>query len=272
MRSANAVDNEMYETMGHTWWDDTASVATLRYFINPIRFAYFQRIIAAQRASGWQPKTVLDVGCGGGFLSEEFAKAGYKVTGVDPAAVSLACAREHAAQSGLSIEYARAPGERLPFDAGAFDIVLCCDVLEHVDDIRPVVREISRVLSGGGIFFYDTINMTLASYFMVIKVMQDWILTAQVESRSHAWRQFVKPCELRNAIALAGLVWQEDRGIAAEGNPISHLAGMRQRVKGKISFRELGERLKFRETGNIRASYMGYAVKDARKKRIRGTI
>lgn len=257
----NAVDNEMYKTKGHLWWDDNESAATLRYFINPLRFAYFQRVIGARQAAAWSPKTVLDVGCGGGLLSEEFARAGFQVTGVDPAEESLECARGHAREGGLAITYQPGCGERIPAADETFDIVLCCDVLEHVDDLERVIREISRVLKPGGVFFYDTINRTWVSYLVVIKIMQDWTFTAQHEPRSHAWAQFVKPAELHALLASEGLTHQEDRGIAASGGLIALLSDLRRRVKGEISYRELGRRMGLHESSHLDVSYMGYAVK-----------
>lgn len=258
------IDNEMYKTRGDRWWNEDESAATLRYFINPIRFAYFQRILAGRPVTERDRLTVLDVGCGGGFLSEEFARAGFAVTGVDPAGESVECARRHAAESGLRIDYRQGSGEAIPFADATFEIVLCCDVLEHVDAIEPVLREIARVLKPGGLFFYDTINRTFSSYVGAIKILQDWPWTAQHEPRGHVWWKFIKPRELHEAMARAGLAHVEDRGIAPTAAVPVILANLRRRVKGKISFRDLGERIAFRESDNMSASYMGYAVKEGR--------
>ena len=94
----------------------------------------------------------LDVGCGGGYLSEELARLGFNVSGVDPAPASLAAAQSHAKQSGLTIDYRVAQAESLPFPDGSFDLVTCCDVLEHVQDLDRTLSEIARVLKPGGIF------------------------------------------------------------------------------------------------------------------------
>src|SRR5512133_3624477 len=163
------INNEIYIKLGSNWWDETEGVfATIRFFINPVRFDYFSRVLQHKRDSGQVFSTVLDIGCGGGFLSEEFAGAGYAVTGVDPAAESIEAARKHAAANELPIDYETASGEDLPFPDGRFDIVLCCDVLEHVNDVGRVIAEIARVLKPGGIFFYDTINRTFASKIVII--------------------------------------------------------------------------------------------------------
>ncbi len=262
MRSQYTIDNEIYRYKGHAWWDDNESVATLRYFMNPLRFAYFQRVLSTLGPRGAAPKTVLDVGCGGGFLSEEFAKAGYAVTGIDPAPESVECARKHALENGLLIDYHTGCGEYIPAETASFDIVLCCDVLEHVENIRPVLGEIAQVLKGGGVFFYDTVNRTLASHLIVIKVLQDWTFTAQHEPRSHVWEKFVRPEELRTAMAASNLIHKEHRGISSRGNIFLKLMYLRRRVKGKATFRELGDRLKLHESDDLRVAYMGYAVKE----------
>lgn len=262
MSPAMHIDNTVYQTKGHLWWDENENAASLRFFINPIRFAYFQEILAARPRDGGRPCTVLDVGCGGGFLSEEFAKAGFAVTGIDPAEESVACARAHATASGLKIEYRTGCGENIPAGDAQFDIVLCCDVLEHVDAIAPVLCEIARVLKPGGLFFYDTINRTVASYLLAIKVLQEWRWTAQHEPRTHVWDKFIRPAELSAAMAQVGLICQENQGFSASGNPFSHLVNLRRRVKGAITFRELGRRLAMRRSRNITVSYMGYAIKE----------
>ena len=138
----------------------------------------------------------MDVGCGGGFLTESFARDGYDVAGIDPSANSIAAAREHAAVSRLAIDYRVASGECLPFTDSSFDIVSCCDVLEHVHDPNQVIREISRTLKTGGVFLYDTVNRTFRSWILVIKLWQDWHIAGFSAPNVHVWRKFIKPGEL----------------------------------------------------------------------------
>jgi 2-polyprenyl-6-hydroxyphenyl methylase/3-demethylubiquinone-9 3-methyltransferase len=242
------------------WWDDDfGEFSSIRFFVNPVRYSYFKRVL--QREGARPGATVLDVGCGGGILAEEFARDGFQVTGVDPAPESVAAARAHAAASGLSITYKIGSGERLPFPDAAFDYATCCDVLEHVDDVERVIGEIARVLKPGGLFFYDTINRTCISWLAMIKVMQDWKATAFAEPNTHVWEKFIKPRELTSTMRHHGLVNRQIHGISTRRGPISVLLGFWRRAKGKMSFHELGEYLGFCESRRLGASYMGYAAR-----------
>lgn len=261
----NPVNNEVYKRRGHAWWDDDeGEFCIIRFCVNPVRAGFFLRVLEREREGAGVPRTLLDVGCGGGFLSEEFARAGLAVTGIDPSGPAVEAARRHAEASGLDIRYETGSGEALPFSDAAFDVVACCDVLEHVDDQERVVSEIARVLKPGGLFFYDTINRTPMSWLAVVKVMQDWTWTAFAEPETHVWSRFIKPRELVVLLDRNGFENGEMRGISPGGNPLSLLADFNRRVRGVISFKELGRRLRFHESADLGVSYMGYAVKRSR--------
>ncbi len=259
---ASETNSEIYSRLGHTWWDDQeGAFASIRYFINPVRFGYFSRLLACRLPAGPAAYKLLDIGCGGGLLAEEFARAGFQVTGIDPSIESIETARKHAADSHLNISYHVGIGEYLPFTSDRFDIVVCCDVLEHVDNVGEVIAESSRVLKPGGLFLYDTINRTLASKIGVIKIMQEWPSTAFVEPNCHVWRQFIKPEELTDLLRSRSLENQEIRGLAPRPNPLAIWFHLHRRAQGKITYRELGQRLDFHESDDLKTSYMGYAVK-----------
>jgi 2-polyprenyl-6-hydroxyphenyl methylase/3-demethylubiquinone-9 3-methyltransferase len=203
----------------------------------------------------------LDVGCGGGLLAEEFAALGCDVVGLDPSGVSLETARAHARTSGLEIEYVQGSGEQLPFEDAAFDIVYCCDVLEHVDDLPRVIGEIARVLRPGGVFLYDTINRTPMSKLLMIKVFQEWESTRWMEPNVHDWQMFIKPKELFAELARAGLENRELTGLKPPGNPISLIRTMKRRRRGEISYAELGRTMGLRQSRDKSVMYMGHAVK-----------
>lgn len=261
--SNQQVNNEIYRQQGHAWWDDdVGEFSTIRFFVNPVRFGFFRRALAQERMLELGKRALLDVGCGGGILAEDFARIGFAVTGIDPAPETIATARAHAAASGLAIDYRIGSGEELPFPAESFDQITCCDVLEHVDDVDRVIGEIARVLRPGGLFFYDTINRTFMSKLAIIKIMQEWPSTAFAAPNSHVWERFIKPAELVAILERHGLASREMRGISPRSiNPISMLLNFRRRVQGKITFRQLGERLAFHEDAHLEVSYMGWAVK-----------
>ena len=256
------VDNQLYDRLSDSWWSDDGTLSLLRTALNPARFPWLRRTLAETLERDPQGLRTLDVGCGGGLLAEEFAKIGCRVTGVDPSSASLEVARVHAAAAGLEIEYRSASGERLPFDDETFAAVYCCDVLEHVDDVRATIGEIARVLEPGGVFLYDTINRTLRSRLVMIGLMQEWGATRCMEPNLHDWSMFIKPAELRAHLEGAGLCPSEDVvGIAPAAKPPALVKALRARRKGEIDFTELGRRIAMRESRDRSILYAGYALK-----------
>jgi 2-polyprenyl-6-hydroxyphenyl methylase / 3-demethylubiquinone-9 3-methyltransferase len=254
------INNEIYQTSGHDWWSEDASfaISSLRYCMNPVRYGYFKRKLQQLRLSG---KTVLDVGCGGGFLAEEYARDGFIVTGIDPATRSLEAARQHAADHNLAIDYREGKGEFLPFPDGSFDIVACCDVLEHVDDFSQVLGEVARTLKPGGVFCYDTVNRTWLSKIALIKISQDWSFTSWTQPNVHVWEKFIQPAELIAVMNHCGLANQELRGISSRKNPLALLGSLRALKKARMGNQEIATAFALCETEDLRISYMGYAIR-----------
>jgi 2-polyprenyl-6-hydroxyphenyl methylase / 3-demethylubiquinone-9 3-methyltransferase len=256
-----AVDNEIYNRFADTWWDEDGMLHILKTSLNPARFGYFRRVLTERLRVPIEGKAVLDVGCGGGILAEEFARLGCAVTGVDPSQPSLEVARRHAEREGLDISYRLGTGEHLPVADASFEIVYCCDVLEHVDDVHGVIAEIGRALKPGGVFLYDTINRTVASKLVVIKLMQEWEWSSFVPPHLHDWDRFIKPQELEAIMRLKGLEPQEFVGLVPAENPLRMIKAMRDRKKGRIAYGEFGRRVRVKDGTNTSISYMGYAVK-----------
>ena len=254
------IDNTIYDHVHATWWDEDGFMALLRTSVNPPRFEYFRKLLLERLSLDPQGLRVLDVGCGGGLLSEEFAALGCTVTGVDQSVPTLTAARSHAERSGLSIRYLEGCAESLPFDAEAFDVVCCCDVLEHVDDPDVVVREISRVIKPGGVFLFDTINRTLKSKLVAIKLAQDWRLTRLIPRDVHVWDKFIRPHELIRLLDRHGLPKHELAGLSPAMNPLSALSALVQNKLGRMSFAELGSKLKLKRSSDLSISYMGFAL------------
>lgn len=251
-------NNTVYNADRDIWWDPDELFFMLKTSVNPARVGYFKRILRARNVDV-RNRTLLDVGCGGGILAEEFAQLGMHVTGIDPSASSIETARRHAHQQGITIDYHVGSGESLPFADASFDHVSCCDVLEHVQDVDAVLTEISRVLKPGGIFFYDTVNRTWLSWLFLIKIAQDWQRWAFMQPNQHIYRRFIKPAELRAKLARHGLTNQDTRGMVANYNVLKTLYWLRKRATGAWTFRELGERMTLREGQDLSLCYMGWA-------------
>ena len=253
------VDNALYDRLADTWWDEDGWLNLLRSAMNPARFDYLRDAVAGH---GLDPRgaTALDVGCGGGLLAEEVARLGFRVTGVDPSAPSLETAREHARAAGLDIEYREGVGEALPVADAAFDLVYCCDVLEHVDDVPAVLREIRRALKPGGLFVYDTINRNPLSKLFVITLLQEWDFTRVVEPGLHDHAMFIKPRELERDLRAAGLDPRGSEGLSGAANPLVFLRLMRARRRGDITMPEFAAKTRMKRSRDRTISYVGHAV------------
>jgi 2-polyprenyl-6-hydroxyphenyl methylase / 3-demethylubiquinone-9 3-methyltransferase len=202
-------DLTIYDTVADQWWsDDIRWVRTLKNLV-PGRLAWFDRQI------DWQGKTVLDLGCAGGFMAEALAARGAHVTGIDPAADAIAATRAHARAGGLRIGYDVGVGEALPYDSASFDAVVCVDVLEHVADLTRVLSEIARTLRPGGLFLFDTINRNLLARLATITIAED--VLRLMPRGTHDPAMFIKPAELRAAMQGAGLVPGTFTGLGPHG-------------------------------------------------------
>jgi 2-polyprenyl-6-hydroxyphenyl methylase/3-demethylubiquinone-9 3-methyltransferase len=255
------IDNEIYNREGERWWQTDFSLNLIRTLINPSRVGYVKKII--EQVINIEPEkiSVLEVGCGGGILSEEIAKMGFKTFGIDPSESSLNTAIEHAKKNILKIEYKQATGENLPFHKDTFDVILCCDVLEHVQDLPKVISEISRVLKNGGLFIYDTFNRTYFSKISAIKILQEWKRWAIMPPDLHVWEMFIKPNEIKSLLEENQMVWKEHRGIKPSISYVKMLRNLHKRAIGKITYEEFGKKFLMIEARSTQIMYMGYAVK-----------
>ena len=259
------VDNQFYDREATDWWSDTDNpLMIIRYMMNPVRFAYVLRHLVA-RSYDYRHKRVLDIGCGGGFLTEEIAKYGFDTTGLDPSAPSLVTARSHAKIKNLQIDYQEGVGEALLFPDNHFDIVFCLDVLEHVSDFRKVISEVSRVLAPGGLFFFETVNRTMLSYFIVIFLMQIFPLTRMIPRDIHNWKYFIKTKELQQALKDADLQVEDVTGILPGFELLYHLPQLRGMAKKRLSVRELCAVFRCHESSIKALCYVGYAKKKGGK-------
>jgi 2-polyprenyl-6-hydroxyphenyl methylase / 3-demethylubiquinone-9 3-methyltransferase len=254
-------DNTLYEAEEETWWEADSVFYPLRTSINPVRTGYARKVFFEKLGIDPEGKTALEVGCGGGVLTEEIAGMGWRTTGIDPSKHSLIIARRHSQISGLDIRYDHGFGETLPYSSGSFDAVFCCDVLEHVQDLPKVIAEISRVLKDNGVFYYDTFNRTWISKLAAIKVCQDWKPWAILPHDFHVWEKFIKPKEMISLLRQNRMEWQEHRGIKLSVSIPRILTYLRRRSRSIWTYKELGESFILMESGYTGVMYLGYAIK-----------
>jgi len=254
------VDNALYDRLADSWWDEAGFLHSLAA-LNPARFGYMRRVLVEELRVSPLGLRVLDIGCGGGLLAEEFARLGCAVTGVDASAESLAAARKHAMSEGLAIRYQCARGEALPFADASFDAAYCCDVLEHVDDLSRVIAETARVLRPRGAYFFDTINRTFLSWLIMIKLLQEWRWTALMPPRLHDWHRFIRPPELRRELERQGLVPGGTTGLRPRASLLSQLHALRRRKRGFISYAAAFREMDIAESRDLSVSYIGFAHK-----------
>jgi 2-polyprenyl-6-hydroxyphenyl methylase / 3-demethylubiquinone-9 3-methyltransferase len=211
-----------FDRLAREWWDPKGPMRALHKF-NPVRLAYV-RDEAARRfgraGRGARPLdglTALDVGCGGGVLSEPLARLGATVTGLDPGPTNLAVARTHAERSGLSIDYRGETIEEVAGRGERFDLVLAMEVVEHVPDVSAFVGACCEAVAPGGLLFLATINRTARAFALAI-VGAEYVL-GWLPRGTHDWSKFVTPDELGRAVAAGGLSVTDEAGVVY--NPLA---------------------------------------------------
>ena len=161
------------------------------------------------------------------------------------------------------IEYVHGSGEQLPFGDASFDLIYCCDVLEHVSDLDKVIAETARVVKPGGYYFYDTINRTPQSRLVMIKMLQEWRLTRLLPPDVHVWDMFIKPGELHAIMKRHGLENRATVGLSPAAGPMKSASSFLQFRLGMLNYAELGNRIRSRASSDTKISYMGWAQRRA---------
>lgn len=204
----NVDQNEIskFEALAARWWDPQSEFKPL-HEINPLRLDYIDR---RAQLSG---KQVLDIGCGGGILSESMASKGAHVTGIDMGEAPLAVARLHQHESGVKVDYQQSTAEAFAQShAGEFDIVTCMEMLEHVPDPGSVIQSCASLVKPGGHVFLSTINRNPKSFLFAI-VGAEYLLQ-MLPKGTHEYKKFIKPSELTSWVREANLVVRELTGMS----------------------------------------------------------
>ena len=205
-------DLAKYERLGDEWWDPDGPMGALHKF-NPVRVGWISRLLAPTGA-GQTPlagKRILDVGSGGGILSESLARLGAEMVGIDPAVNNIGAAARHAETSGLAIDYRATTVETLAATGARFDAVLVMEVVEHVRDVQGFLRDAASMVTPGGLMVGATLNRTAKSFALAI-VGAEYVLH-WLPRGTHDWRKFVTPDEFRRHMRRAGLSPCDEAGV-----------------------------------------------------------
>ena len=189
-----AIDS--FNRHGRAFWDERGPYRTL-HRINPARMTFIRRFVDLRG------RHILDVGCGGGVLSEAMAKAGAVVRGIDLSPDMLAAAREHLQEQTLAIDYREISTRACRQNGERYDHITCMEVLEHVPNPASVLRDIHDLLAPGGYAFFSTLNRSKSAFLLAI-VAAEW-LTGLVPKGTHDYHGFIRPNELVNMAEQAGL-------------------------------------------------------------------
>ena len=209
-----------FDNSAQRWWDPKGEFRPL-HALNPIRLEY---VAGCAALSG---KRVLDVGCGGGLLSEAMARRGATVTGIDLGETTIEVANLHALQSGVSVTYAReAAEEHARKAAGSYDVVTCMEMLEHVPDPGAVLSALCTLVRPGGDVFVSTLNRNLRSFALAIVGAE--YLMGLLERGTHTYERFIRPSELARWARAAGLTVLDIAGL--QYDPFSDKASLSRNV------------------------------------------
>jgi len=216
MSTVDDAEVERFSALAAEWWDPRGKMAPLHKF-NPVRIGYIRDRAAAR--FGRDPKKldslkglrILDIGCGGGILSEPLARLGAEMVGVDPSEANISGAQQHAAQSELTIDYRCTTAEDLVEHREQFDLVLAMEVVEHVTDVPLFIASCASLVKPGGLMIAATLNRTLKSFALAI-VGAEYILR-WLPVGTHRWDRFVTPNELEIAMEQSGLHVSHEQGV-----------------------------------------------------------
>jgi 2-polyprenyl-6-hydroxyphenyl methylase / 3-demethylubiquinone-9 3-methyltransferase len=214
--SVDEAEVERFSRHAADWWNPRGPMAALHKF-NPVRLGYIRDQVAAcfdrdpKKLDCLKGVRMLDIGCGGGILSEPLARLGAEMLGADPSEDNIAVAQAHAEAGGVAIDYRATTAEELSAANERFDIVLAMEVVEHVVDVEAFVATCSAMVKPDGLMIAATLNRTLKSFALAI-VGAEYVLR-WLPRGTHQWEKFVTPVELETAVEQSGLRVIAERGV-----------------------------------------------------------
>ena len=221
MTTINKEEIQKFSSLAEEWWDVKGKFKPLHMF-NPIRIEYITQMIkkyfkiSDKKINPFDELKILDIGCGGGLISEPMARLGANVTGIDASEKNIKIAQIHAKENNLKINYINSSPERLK-EKEEFDIILNLEIIEHVEDVELYIDSCYKLLKKGGLMFTATLNRTVVSYIKAI-VGAEYILR-WLPIGTHDWNKFIRPEELEKKLSIANFKTIEVKGL--EFNPFN---------------------------------------------------
>jgi 2-polyprenyl-6-hydroxyphenyl methylase / 3-demethylubiquinone-9 3-methyltransferase len=211
MLNADASEIAKFSELAHRWWDPASEFRPL-HEINPLRLDWIESLTPLKE------RKVVDVGCGGGLLSEGMAARGAEVTGIDLSEKALGVARLHLLESGLRVDYRHISAEEMAAAMpGTFDVVTCLEMLEHVPDPASTIAACAQLVKPGGTVFFSTINRNPKAYLLAV-IGAEYVL-GMLPRGTHDYAKFIKPSELNRWVRTVGLEPGEQTGL--QYNPLT---------------------------------------------------
>lgn len=205
-----------FSAIADEWWDERGKFAPL-HKLNPTRISYLRDQIirhfscACESATPLNNLSLVDIGCGGGLISEPMARLGASVTGIDASETNIHVARLHAQGAGLAIDYRAATAEQLSLEGTQFDVVLALEIIEHVADIELFYDSLCHLVKPGGLLILSTLNRTAKSYALGI-IGAEYVLR-WLPKGTHTWSKFIRPSEMARSLRQRGLTVLDTCGI-----------------------------------------------------------